>query len=312
MATQSLSTRGFSRDRTATFASIRQREHVHKHSFVDERDSARLLGAEGGGNGLSDGLSGVDAVTASVAPAWVDTQEEIRTDMAIIKDKMGELTRIHKTALKPTFDDTGDSNQQMIEVMTREITQDFRKAERKLKSLAAQSNAENSRLIKNVQQSIAAELQTLSQDFRKQQKGYLQRLRKQQEVTALSPTFGGPSLLDDNGDFDSGFTESQILKSRESENLVVEREKDIQTIVRSVEELATIMRDLSVLVIDQGSVVDRIDYNMEQVATHVEEGVKELVKAEKHQKSSRMMLCIMFLFCACILMIMVVMFQKLM
>ncbi len=49
------------------------------------------------------------------------------------------------------------------------------------------------------------------------------------------------------------------------------------------------MRDLSVLVIDQGSVVDRIDYNMDQVATHVEEGVKELRKAEKTQKSSRMM-----------------------
>jgi len=145
---QSLSTRGFSRDRTATFASIRQREHVHKHSFVDERDSARLLGAEAGGNGFSDGLSGVDAVTASVAPAWVDTQEEIRTDMAIIKDKMGELTRIHKTALKPTFDDTGDSAQQMIEVMTREITQHFRKAERKLKSLAAQSNAKIRGLLK--------------------------------------------------------------------------------------------------------------------------------------------------------------------
>ena len=253
----------------------------------------------------------MDAVSASVAPAWVDTQEEITTDMAIIKDKMRELTRIHKTALKPTFDDTGDSAQQMIEVMTREITQHFRKAERKLKNLAAHSNNENSRLIKNVQQSIAAELQTLSQDFRKQQKGYLQRLRKQQEVVSLSPTFGGPSLLDDDGNYDAGFTESQILKSRESENLVVEREKDIQAIVRSVEELATIMRDLSVLVIDQGSVVDRIDYNMEQVATHVEEGVKELVKAEKHQKSSRMMLCIMFLFCACILMIFVVMFQKL-
>lgn len=200
----------------------------------------------------------------------------------------------------------------MIEVMTREITQLFRKAERKLKSLSQfQTTKDGARLITNVQQSIAAELQKLSQEFRKQQKGYLQRLRKQQEVVSLSPTFGG-SLLDDGGDYNSGFTESQILKSRESENLVAEREKDIQSIVRSVEELATIMRDLSVLVIDQGSVVDRIDYNMEQVATHVEEGVKELVKAEKHQKSSRMMLCIMFLFCACIVMILVVMFQKLM
>ena len=39
------------------------------------------------------GLSGVDAVSASVAPAWVDTQEELTTDMAIIKQKMGELSR---------------------------------------------------------------------------------------------------------------------------------------------------------------------------------------------------------------------------
>ena len=128
----------------------------------------------------------------------------------------------------------------MIEVMTREITQLFRKAERKLKSLSQfQTTKDGARLITNVQQSIAAELQKLSQEFRKQQKGYLQRLRKQQEVVSLSPTFGG-SLLDDGGDYDSGFTESQILKSRESENLVAEREKDIQSIVRSVEELATI------------------------------------------------------------------------
>jgi len=60
----------------------------------------------------------VDAVSASVAPAWVDAQEEVTTDMAIIKQKMGELTRIHKTALKPTFDDSGESAQQVIEVMT--------------------------------------------------------------------------------------------------------------------------------------------------------------------------------------------------
>ncbi|WZN61051.1 syntaxin [Chloropicon roscoffensis] len=304
------STKGFSRDRTSAFTTLRQREHAQRNTF-EERDSSLLLG--GAENGYSDqGLSGVDAVSASVAPAWVDAQEELTTDMAIIKQKMGELSRIHKTALKPTFDDSGDQDQQMIEVMTREITQLFRKAERKLKSLSQfQTTKDGARLITNVQQSIAAELQKLSQEFRKQQKGYLQRLRKQQEVVSLSPTFGG-SLLDDGGDYDSGFTESQILKSRESENLVAEREKDIQSIVRSVEELATIMRDLSVLVIDQGSVVDRIDYNMEQVATHVEEGVKELVKAEKHQKSSRMMLCIMFLFCACIVMILVVMFQKLM
>lgn len=47
------------------------------------------------------------------------------------------------------------------------------------------------------------------------------------------------------------------------------------------------MKDLSTLVIDQGTILDRIDYNMEQVATAVEEGVKELQKADKHQKASQ-------------------------
>ena len=29
------STKGFSRDRTATFGTIRQREHIHRHTFEE-------------------------------------------------------------------------------------------------------------------------------------------------------------------------------------------------------------------------------------------------------------------------------------
>ena len=36
-------------------------------------------------------------------------------------------------------------------------------------------------------------------------------------------------------------------------------------IVESINELAQIMKDLSVLVIDQGTIVDRIDYNIQTV-----------------------------------------------
>ena len=43
----------------------------------------------------------------------------------------------------------------------------------------------------------------------------------------------------------------------------------------------------------------------------VEEGRKELVKAETHQKNSRMVICIYFLIVMCVLMTVVVVFQKL-
>lgn len=48
-----------------------------------------------------------------------------------------------------------------------------------------------------------------------------------------------------------------------------------------------------------------------QVATSVEQGVKELTKAEKSQKQSRIILCIMFLLVAVIVMIFVVTFKEL-
>lgn len=47
-----------------------------------------------------------------------------------------------------------------------------------------------------------------------------------------------------------------------------------------------------------------------QVATSVEQGVKELEKAEKYQKNSRLILCIMFLLVAVILMIVIVTFKE--
>ena len=48
-----------------------------------------------------------------------------------------------------------------------------------------------------------------------------------------------------------------------------------------------------------------------QVATKVDEGVKQLVKAEQKQKQSRTIMCIMFLCCAVILMLVIVIVKNL-
>lgn len=81
----------------------------------------------------------------------------------------------------------------------------------------------------------------------------------------------------------------------QAEALVEERDEEIRKVVETIAELAQIMRDLSTLVVEQGTMLDRIDHNITETAMKVEEGVKELVKAEKTQKQGRAMLCIMAL-----------------
>lgn len=58
-------------------------------------------------------------------------------------------------------------------------------------------------------------------------------------------------------------------------------------LAKSAQELAQIFKDLNQLVIEQGTIVDRIDYNMDQAVVKVKEGLQQVVKAEEYKKSNR-------------------------
>jgi syntaxin 16 len=56
----------------------------------------------------------------------------------------------------------------------------------------------------------------------------------------------------------------------------------ITQIANSVNDLAQMFRDLSALVVEQGTILDRIDYNIEATSHNVDAAVKELVGVREH------------------------------
>jgi syntaxin 16 len=50
----------------------------------------------------------------------------------------------------------------------------------------------------------------------------------------------------------------------------------LNEIAKSISTLADVFKDLQVMVIDQGTILDSIEYNIEQTVVHVQEAVKEL------------------------------------
>eukprot|EP00249_Psilotum_nudum_P012020 c23536_g1_i1 orf=363-1325(-) len=307
------------RNRTALFRNYRdalRQVRVSSSSAFDassgpviELVNAPLLSQKSGYKPVSTvdaDITRVGTVTVGLPPAWVDISEEISTDMQCARSKMTELLKVHAKALRPTFGDTG-ADQRTIEQLTQEITRLLKKCEKKLLQLSGNYlPSDDASLRINVQRSLATDLQSLSMEFRKQQKGYLQRLRQQQDVPTgadigmgLNDRFGTA----DNGLYDMEFREQKMSHIRKNEAMTAEREKEVLQIVESVNDLAQIMKDLSVLVIDQGTIVDRIDYNIQNAAASVEAGVKQLEKAERTQKKGGMVLCIIILICLCLFMI---------
>ena len=194
----------------------------------------------------------------------------------------------------------------------------------------------------NIQRSMAKKLQELSLDFRKSQKQYLMDVRGQKSGNDVNMSqfgidlnAGGGSTGGATGGNGADFTTQQMAVVDDLEGVVNERDEEIQKIAASIEELSTIFKvserisrngcrhkatsttklthsmrlaslrlaqELAVLVIDQGTILDRIDFNMEQVVEHTKEGIKQLEKAEAHQKSARPAKCI-----ACLLVLIAVM-----
>ncbi|GKD29673.1 syntaxin-43-like protein [Tanacetum coccineum] len=101
-----------------------------------------------------------------------------------------------------------------------------------------------------------------------------------------------------------------MAKLKKSEAFTVEREQEIQQVVESVNELAQIMKDLSVLVIDQGTIVDRIDHNIQNVAASVDDGLKQLQKAERSQKRGGMIMCATVLVVMCFVMLVLLILKE--
>ena len=149
--------------------------------------------------------------------------------------------------------------------------------------------------------SLAKRLQELSMSFRQSQRKYLADVQAQKSgglVPGSDSRFGidlNDATTSDTATGEFFTNQAQLAVQDELSEAVKSRDQEIIKIAQSIEELGQIFKELAVLVIDQGTILDRIDYNMEAVVEHTKTGLKQLEKAEQTQKSARPMRCIICL-----------------
>lgn len=107
----------------------------------------------------------------------------------------------------------------------------------------------------------------------------------ERSASPMNPSFMSSSLLDEENDVSysrSALQQSATLTS--NDNAILQREREITDIANGIIELADIFKELQSMVIDHGTLLDRIDYNVEIMRTEVKAAEKELVQASGYQK----------------------------
>lgn len=129
---------------------------------------------------------------------------------------------------------------------------------------------------------LAADQQNLNQQLRQQQKEFARRLQSNARDSG-----GDSQLVDLVEAADQQLSAQQQQALATADRAFSEREREMLRLAQSVNELSQLFRELNVLVIEQGTLLDRIDYNLEQASTHVKSGVVELEEANRISSKMR-------------------------
>ncbi|KAI0969868.1 t-SNARE [Xylaria arbuscula] len=247
-------------------------------------------------------------------PRWADISDEVTDLLSDIARKSQTLERLHQKHVLPGFNDeeAKRAEEGEIERLTQGITKGFHDCHRCIQRIeqmlregqqAGTMTRAEEVMAKNIQISLASRVQEASAGFRKKQSAYLKKLRGMSGLGAVSPSgdraatplgttsyASDPSLLE--SDADRSYSQSALQQTtaqrllHSNDAVILQREREIEDIAQGIIELSDLFRDLQTMVIDQGTMLDRIDYNVERMATDVKAAEKELVVASGYQKKS--------------------------
>lgn len=157
-------------------------------------------------------------------------------------------------------------------------------------------------ILHNYQKTYASSIQELSLLFRNIQNNYIKFLKDDDDDVMLSST----PLLGNNANLSSNVNllleEEESNKVSSSNNLdnyskqvlqqvqaqpsqiLQQREREISKIAMGILEILTIFKEMESMIVDQGTLLDRIDYNLQNTVVDLKKADKELVKAQLYQK----------------------------
>lgn len=133
---------------------------------------------------------------------------------------------------------------------------------------------------------VMSDYNTTQSDYREKCKA---RIQRQLEITGKTKTYEEVEEMLEGGD-PAIFTSDIVIETQQARQALGDieaRHRDIINLEKSIQELHEMFVDMAMLVENQGEMIDRIEYNVDQAVDFVQSAKSDTKKAVKYQSKAR-------------------------
>ncbi|KAG0710983.1 Syntaxin-16 [Chionoecetes opilio] len=290
-----------------------QRRNMYKRvEMYSDQDS--LVRCEELENGVGGGGGG------GRLPEWAGMVEEVQYNTNTLKEKIKRLAALQSNLVRrPSLDDNTEEERQLT-THNNEIRRTLERCQMLMLQIKhTASHGREGTLNRNVVRSLGFALQEVKNEFMTTCSAFTASMNNFKKSSSFVHE-GGGDYDSDYGTFEGGgtapagqnqaWTQEQMLFLADNTQLVQEKDRAVQHILQSTLQLNQLFKDVAQLVSEQGTILDRIDFNVEHAAIKVEEGGRQLKKADRYHRKNRNMKCILGLSGSIILLIFILVIAK--
>ena len=208
-----------------------------------------------------------------------------------LKNLVSTLQEKQQQRLIPKFDDQENKKlNKSIKELGNDMTQELRECQKILKEIINDRTDEddindinilnsgsNKQIKQNMKQNIVTKLNDFTKKFKLNQELYNNKFKDLViDEESANKSFSMKKNEENSNDF---------LSTQENSDQLMRRDEDLTNLLKSVNELAQIFKDMQTLVMEQGTILDRIDYNTYQARHNIRRGNREMEEAHERLKS---------------------------
>jgi len=282
------------RDQSSKFHAFRAEWKVQGRKVQKQETGGPLLGPD-------DKEVKISLSDEALPPEWMTIVPHIETDLSVIAAQIKVLEQKQMERLKVHFEGEEGQLEQEIDVLTKHITEMLKRSELGLKRIAVIGfdngrHPEDKTVRLNVMRHLGLQLQHQSKVFRQVQRKFLSELAHHEQLG--DSFFGVPEVkvpMSEVDEPDGGLSFADQQAIQRLREIGDERHREIIKIAQSIEELASLFSELNALVIDQGTILDRIDWRLDNVKGRVRDTIPILIEPYNRAKKARPLKCILSL-----------------